>query len=98
MPAGKPKARDAGTPESKTSILIMAFTAYSSEVFAKQIEHAVTVQNMSYMDAVLHYCETRHLEPDMVVPFLTTKIKTGIQRDAAKLHLIRERRELPFDD
>jgi hypothetical protein len=50
------------------------------------------------MDAVLDFCEKHQLEPDMIVPFLTTKIKTGIQRDATRLHLIRKRRELPFDD
>lgn len=76
----------------------MAFTAHSSEAFAKRIEHSVKVLGMTYMDAVLDFCEKQRLEPDMIVPYLTTKIKTGIQNDAQALHLISKRRELPFDD
>lgn len=76
----------------------MAFTAHSTEAFAKHIEHSVGVLKMTYMDAVLDFCEKHRLEPDMIVPYLTTKIKTGIQKDAQRLHLIKKRRELPFDD
>lgn len=76
----------------------MALNAHTTEAFAKHIEHAVTAQRMSYMDAVLDFCERHQLEPDMIVPFLTTKIKTGIQHDATRLHLIKQRRELPFDE
>lgn len=76
----------------------MALTTYSSEGFAKHVEHSVRVLKMTYMDAVLDFCEKHHLEPEMIVPFLTTKIKTTIQQDAQKLHLIRTRRELPFDE
>ena len=76
----------------------MSFTAHSSEAFAKHIEHSVQVLRMTYMDAVLDFCDKNRLEPDMIVPYLNTKIKTQIQHDAQKLHLIRKRRELPFDD
>lgn len=76
----------------------MSFTAHSSEAFAKHIEHSVGILRMTYMDAVLDFCETHSLEPEMIVPYLNTKIKTQIQHDAQKLHLIRKRRELPFED
>ena len=76
----------------------MSFTAHSSEAFAKHIEHAVQVRKMTYMDAVLDFCTRHSLEPDMIVPYLSTKIKTAIQYDAQTLHLIRKRRELPFED
>lgn len=76
----------------------MSFTAHSSEQFAKHIEHAVRVYRMTYLDAVLDFCDKARLEPEMIVPHLTTKIKTAIQHDAQNLHLIRKRRELPFDD
>ena len=86
---------DAGSPE--TSIKTMAFNTQSSEGFAKHVEHSVRVLKMTYIDAVLDFCQERQLEPETIVPFLTTKIKTAIQQDAQKLHLIRPRRELPFD-
>ena len=85
-------------PVIQTGTLIMALTTHTNESFAKYVEHAVQTLHMTYMDAVLDFCAKHHIEPEMVVPLLTTKIKTGIQRDAQRLHLIKKRRELPFDD
>lgn len=76
----------------------MSFTAHSSEAIAKHIEHCVRELHMTYMDAVLDFCATHQLEPETIVPFLNTKIKTAIQHDAQALHLISKRQELPLDD
>ena len=76
----------------------MSLTIHSTEAFASHIEHCVTRLHMTYMDAVLDFCEKHQLDPEMIVPFLTTKMRTVIQHDAQSLHLIAKRRELPFDE
>ena len=58
----------------------------------------VRTHKMRYMDAIIHFCDTRHLEPESIVPYLSTKMKTAIQREGQDLHLLRKRRELPFDE
>ena len=76
----------------------MALDIHSSEAFAQHIELQVRQHRMSYIDAVLHFCDQRQLEPDAIVPYLSTKMKTAMQREGQDLHLLRKRRELPFDD
>lgn len=76
----------------------MALEFHSSELFATHIEQMVRNHKMKYLDAIIYFCEQRHLEPEAVVPYLSTKMKTAIQREGQDLHLLRKRRELPFDD
>jgi hypothetical protein len=76
----------------------MAFAPHTSEAFAQHIEHAVKKYKMTYLDAVIHFCEQRKLEPESIVPYLSTKMKTAMSREGQALHLLRPRRELPFDD
>ena len=76
----------------------MAFTIHTSEAFAKHIEKAVQEKHMSYLDAVIEFCNQHQLEPESLVPFINDKIKRALGQEAQKLHLMPKRRELPLDD
>jgi Phage late-transcription coactivator len=76
----------------------MSLSANNSESFAKHIERMVHDQKMTYIEAVLDFCEKRRLEPEAVVPYLSTKMKTAMAKEGVDLHLLHPRRELPLDD
>ena len=76
----------------------MSLSANSSESFAKHIEKQVRGNHMSYLDAILDFCEKRRLEPEAVAPFISTKMKTALAKEGQDLHLLRPTRELPFDE
>lgn len=67
-------------------------------MFATHIERQVREHHMSYLDAIIHFCNERQLEPEAIVPYLSDKMKTAMRREGQNLHLLRKRRELPFDD
>ncbi len=68
----------------------MPVTDINPELFAQHIEHLVTRTGMSYMEAILHFCETRQIEPEGIVPFISDKIKNAIGREARNLHLLKQ--------
>lgn len=72
----------------------MAFSAHTSEAFAKHIEHCVAAYKMSYMDAVIDFCTKRELEPEDVLPLLSDKIKTAIAAEGQALHFLKKQRAL----
>lgn len=74
----------------------MPFTPSNSEAFAKHIEQCVREKRMTYLDAIMNFCEERHLEPEAIVPYLNDKIKTELAREAQSIHLLKKRNELPF--
>lgn len=76
----------------------MPLNIHSSEAFAQHIEKQVRQSKMTYIDAILHFCETHQLEADAIVPYLSTKMKTMMQHEGQNLHLLRKRRELPLED
>jgi hypothetical protein len=76
----------------------MSLSVSNSEAFALYIEHAVRTRKVSYMEAVVEFCEKRDLEPETIVPFLSDKIKHAIAAEAQRLHLLHKSAELPFEE
>lgn len=77
----------------------MALSINNPEAFAKYIEEKVTKHGMSYMEAVLDFCEKRELEPEQIAPFISTKIKRAIAKEGKALHLLKNvAAELPFEN
>lgn len=74
----------------------MALSLHTAERFAKHIEKQVTEKNMSYMEAVLDFCEKRGVEPEAVVPFLNDKIKSALGEEAQRLNLLPKTSALPL--
>jgi hypothetical protein len=67
-----------------------------SEKLAQQILSLVTDKGMTYLDAVLYFCEQRKIEPELIAPLLGDKIKSELANDAHRLHFLKKSNELPL--
>ncbi len=70
----------------------------TAEHFTKFIERTVAAKSISYMDAILDFCEKRQIDPDMIAPFVGDKLKQKLSEEAQALHMMPKRRSLPIDD
>lgn len=62
----------------------------------ENIENLVQKTNMTYIDAVMHYCEENKLEPETAGKMIGGKLKQNIQDEAEDLHLIQRTSKLPL--
>jgi hypothetical protein len=67
----------------------MALNVHNAERFAKHIEQSVNTLHISYMDAIIQFCQARQVEPEAVAPFISAKIKDHLAREARAVHLLR---------
>lgn len=56
--------------------------------FSLHIENFATQRRMSYMDAVLKYCEENFLEPDDVKHLINKTLKDKIEQDMMEANLL----------
>ena len=68
----------------------------NSMVFMENIENLVQKTNMTYIDAVMHYCEENKLEPETAGQMVGGKLKQRIQDEAEQLNLIQKTSKLPI--
>lgn len=66
----------------------MALSIHTSELLAQHIEQRVRSAGLSYMDAVIEFCDQRQIEPETIVPLISDRIKSEINTEAQRLHLI----------
>lgn len=59
----------------------MPVEAIVSEKLAEQILALVINKGMTYLDAVLYFCEQRKIEPELIAPLLGDKIKSELAND-----------------
>ena len=64
--------------------------------FMANIESIVQKTRMTYIDAVLHYCEENKLEPETAGQLVGGKLKQKIQEEAEGLNLIQKTSRLPI--
>ena len=62
----------------------------------ENIENLVQQTRMTYIDAVMHYCEENKLEPETAGKMIGGKLKQNIQEEAEDLHLIERTSKLPL--
>ena len=62
----------------------------------ENIENLVQKTKMSYIDAVMYYCEENKLEPETAGKMIGGKLKQNIQDEAEDLHLIERTSKLPI--
>ena len=62
----------------------------------ENIENLVQQTKMTYIDAVMHYCEENKLEPETAGKMIGGKLKQNIQDEAEDLHLIQKTSKLPI--
>ena len=65
-------------------------------IFMENIESLVQKTKMSYIDAVMYYCEENKLEPETAGKMIGGKLKQNIQEEAEDLHLIQRTSKLPL--
>ena len=70
-------------------------TQTSSEFFTK-ITEIVNRTKLSYMDAILHYCDQNGMEPETVAQLVNTKLKAQIREEAEKLNYLPKTAKLPL--
>ena len=68
----------------------------NSMIFMEKIESLVQQTRMTYIDAVMHYCEENKLEPETAGKMIGGKLKQNIQEEAEDLHLIQRTSKLPL--
>ena len=74
----------------------MAVKMNNSMRFMANIESIVQKTRMTYIDAVLHYCEENKLEPETAGQLVGGKLKQKIQEEAQGLNLIQKTSRLPI--
>ena len=74
----------------------MGIKMNNSMIFMDNIEKLVQKTNMTYIDAVMHYCEENKLEPETAGKMIGGKLKQNIQEEAEDLHLIERTSKLPL--
>jgi hypothetical protein len=65
--------------------------------FAKKIEDIVRHENLSYIDAVLYFCEENKLDEIDVKKYVSGPIKNKIEAEAMKLNFLPRGNELNFE-
>jgi len=60
----------------------------NSKKFALIIEGIVKDKRISYLDAVLHYCEKNDIDTASVGPLINKSLKEKIKEEAEKLNLV----------
>lgn len=63
--------------------------------FAIQIEEIVSKGGVSYMDAILDYCEKNQMEPDTIGPLISKPLKEKLEADARELNFLPRVATLP---
>ena len=70
-------------------------TQTSSEFFTK-ITEIVNRTKLSYMDAILHYCDQNGMEPETAAQLVNTKLKAQIREEAEVLNFLPKTAKLPI--
>ena len=74
----------------------MAVKMNNSMKFIENIEELVQRTKMTYIDAVLFYCEENKLEPETAGQMVGGKLKQHIQEEAENLNLVQKTSKLPI--
>ena len=64
--------------------------------FAIKIEQIVSKGGITYMDAILDYCEKNQMEPDAIAPLISKPLKETIEADARELNFLPRVATLPI--
>ena len=68
----------------------------NSMKFMASIEEIVQIKKMTYIDAIMEYCDENKMEPEVAGKIVGGKLKQKIQEEAENLHLIKRTARLPI--
>jgi hypothetical protein len=63
--------------------------------FAIIIEDLVSTKNMSYLDALSHYCEESKMEPETIGKLVQGSLKSKLRDEAVDLHFLPKTATIP---
>ena len=58
--------------------------------FTNSVEELVISKKLSYIDAIVYFCQQNHLEPDSVKGLITQPLKEKIKAEAVSLRFLKE--------
>ena len=74
----------------------MPLQTQTSAEFYTKIVKLVQDTKLSYMDAVLHYCDHNNMEPETAAQLVNTKLKAQIREEAEVLNFLPKTAKLPL--
>jgi|TARA_B110000444_G_scaffold34494_1_gene29890 hypothetical protein len=57
--------------------------------FTNSVEELVIQKHLTYIDAIVHFCQENHLEPDSVKGLVTPPLKEKIKAEAIGLRFLK---------
>ena len=57
--------------------------------FTNSVEELVIQKQLSYIDALIYFCQQNHLEPDSVKGLITPPLKEKIKAEAVSLRFLK---------
>ncbi len=58
--------------------------------FAIEIEKIVAEEDLNYIDAILHYCDTNSLEIESITKLISKPLKERLKWDAIRLNFMKK--------
>ena len=58
--------------------------------FTYSVEQIVIEKHLSYIDAIVYFCQENHLEPESVKGLITPPLKEKIKAEAVSLRFLKE--------
>ena len=74
----------------------MPLQTQTSAEFYTKIVKLVEDTKLSYMDAVMHYCDLNNMEPETAAQLVNTKLKAQIREEAEVLNFLPKTAKLPL--
>ena len=74
----------------------MTLNILTRTTFSDTIEKLVCEKKISYMDAIVHYCENNELEIESAAKLLNSIIKSKIECEAQELNFLPKTAKLPL--
>ena len=74
----------------------MPLQTQTSNEFYQKINQLVDDTKLSYMDAILHYCDQNGMEPEPAAQLVNTKLKAQIREEAEKLNYLPKTAKIPL--
>ena len=74
----------------------MPLNTQTSAEFYTKIVKLVEDTKLSYMDAVMHYCDLNNMEPETAAQLVNTKLKAQIREEAEVLNFLPKTAKLPL--
>ncbi len=82
--------------DSITDTLIITRRFRSSNEFSMYIEENVKAKKITYMDAIIDYCDRMDIDIESIGPLVNISLKEKIQLEAEQANLLKPKGHLPI--